>query len=115
MPIILLYSEELFTFAFGETWALSGTIAIWMLPMFLLRFVSSPLSYMFYLANKQSIDLVWQITLLLMTIITLYFASTYKYALIYYASGYSCLYVVYLFISYRLSCGDKKSKLINEE
>lgn len=113
MPIFLLFSKDLFILAFGEKWAMSGTIAIWILPMFLLRFVSSPLSYMFYLANKQSIDLVWQISLLIITIFTLSFSSTYKYALIYYSFGYSLLYIVYLFISYKLSCGEKK--LTNEK
>ena len=103
----------MFTFAFGEQWLMSGIIAVWMLPMFMLRFVSSPLSYMYYLANKQPIDLIWQICLLIMTIVTLYFVVTYKSALISYAAGYSLLYIVYMVISYRLSCGN--NKMINDK
>ena len=41
-----LLSEPFFAFAFGEQWELSGTIAVWLLPLFALRFVASPLSYM---------------------------------------------------------------------
>ena len=113
MPVFYFYAEEMFTFAFGEQWLMSGIIAVWMLPMFMLRFVSSPLSYMYYLANKQPIDLIWQICLLIMTIVTLYFVVTYKSALISYAAGYSLLYIVYMVISYRLSCGN--NKMINDK
>lgn len=99
------FGEALFAFFFGETWRAAGTIALWLLPMFALRFVASPLSYMFYVAGKQHIDLAWQLTLLAMTLATLTLFSTYPASLQAYSAGYTALYVVYLGLSYRFSRG----------
>jgi O-antigen/teichoic acid export membrane protein len=102
---LMLVSERLFAVAFGETWRGAGVIAVWLLPMFALRFVASPLSYMFFIARRQRRDLVWQIALLGMTLASLVLATSYSSALKSYSAGYSALYVVYLWMSYRLSCG----------
>jgi O-antigen/teichoic acid export membrane protein len=98
-------SEPFFALAFGEKWLAAGTIAVWLLPLFALRFVASPLSYMFYIADKQHIDLMWQVALLVMTISALRLTHTYEDALQSYSIGYSLLYVFYLAMSYRFSLG----------
>lgn len=99
------FGEALFALLFGETWRTAGTIALWLLPMFALRFVASPLSYMFYIAGKQHIDLAWQLALLAMTVATLTLFSSHPASLQAYSAGYSALYVVYLALSYRFSRG----------
>jgi O-antigen/teichoic acid export membrane protein len=104
---IFLLSEPLFVFAFGERWKYSGTIAVWLMPMFALKFVASPLSYVFYIAGKQHVDLVWQIALLIMTIMTFYLPSEGKAAIQAYSLGYSILYIVYLSLSWGYSRGRK--------
>lgn len=101
-------SEPLFALAFGENWRGAGTIAIWLLPLFALRFMASPLSYMVYIAGKQHIDLVWQVTLLVMTISALNISHNHAIALKAYSAGYSLLYMVYLAMSYRFSQGDTR-------
>ena len=103
--ILATTSEPLFALLFGEAWRAAGTVALWMLPMFTLRLVASPLSYMFYLTEKQHFDLAWQLTLLAMTVCTLTLAGTGREALLAYSAGYSALYLVYLFLSHRLSRG----------
>lgn len=100
-------SEVLFTLAFGKTWRGAGTIAIWLLPLFALRFMASPLSYMVYIAGKQHVDLIWQIALLGMSCLCLVIPQRYDLALQTYSAGYSLLYVVYLTMSYQFSLGDK--------
>lgn len=99
--------EDLFVLAFGPKWHEAGRIAVILLPLFALRFVASPLSYTFYIAEKQPVDLVWQICLLVMTLATLMNFNTYQEALGAYAIGYGALYVVYLVLSYRFSAGRK--------
>lgn len=99
-----LFCEPLFAHLFGESWRGAGVMAAWLMPMFALRFVASPLSYMFYVAEKQHIDLIWQIALLAMTFATLTLPSQYSAALLWYSGGYSAMYVVYLVMSYRFSC-----------
>lgn len=102
---LMLFSEQLFAFAFGQAWEKSGAIAVWLLPMFALRFVASPLSYMVYLANQQHADLAWQVALLLMTLVTLWWSADFQTAILLYASGYCAMYVIYLKMSYRFSLG----------
>lgn len=104
---MMIASEALFITAFGDEWRMSGSIAIWMLPMFALRFVASPLSYMIYIAGKQQVDLYWQLTLLVVTILALSTPVNYKDALILYSAGYGMLYLVYIAMSYKYSKGDK--------
>ncbi len=102
---IALVSEDLFALGFGERWRTAGLIALWMLPLYALRLVASPLSYTFYIAGKQHLDLVWQIGLLAMTLSTLYLPPSPAAALQLYSLGYSFMYVVYLILSYRFSLG----------
>ncbi len=102
---IALVSEEIYAIGFGERWRTAGLIALWFLPLYALRLVASPLSYTFYIAGKQHLDLIWQIGLLAMTLSTLYLPSNPAPALQLYSLGYSFMYVIYLLLSYRFSLG----------
>jgi O-antigen/teichoic acid export membrane protein len=106
---VALFSEELFAFLFGERWHEAGVMAAWLLPLFALRFVASPLSYMFFIAGRQRLDLAWQVALLAMTVTTLTVGVQYSTTLQLYSAGYSLLYLLYLWMSFRLSCGRSKA------
>ena len=103
--LMAVSSEALFAYAFGETWRDAGTIAVWLLPLFALRFIASPLSYMVYITGKQHVDLVWQIALLGLTLASLNIPQRHDHALQAYSVGYALLYVAYLAMSYRFSLG----------
>lgn len=103
--VMVFLSEYLFVLAFGSEWAEAGRIAVWLLPMFALRFIASPLSYMVYIAGKQHLDLLWQVGLLVMTLVCLGVVQGHQSALIVYSFGYAALYLVYLAMSYRFSLG----------
>ena len=98
-------AESLFVLAFGERWRLAGTMALWLLPLFALRFVASPLSYLFYVAGKQHVDLIWQALLLVLTLATLWLPADLRGALVAYSAGYCAMYGVYLLLSFRYSRG----------
>lgn len=100
-----LLVEELFVIAYGETWRRAGVVATWLLPLFAFRFVASPLSYVFYLTQGQSVDLIWQCALLTMTVTVMVWLPDFESAVTVYAIGYSALYVVYLYLAYRFSKG----------
>jgi O-antigen/teichoic acid export membrane protein len=102
---VMLVAEPVFVLAFGETWRQAGVIAIWLMPMFAMRFVASPLSYVFYIAGKQQVDLMWQCALLAMTLAAFMLPGSFEASIKAYAVGYACLYVVYLVLSYRYSMG----------
>lgn len=103
--LMALYSENLFSLAFGDQWREAGIISIWLLPLFAMRFIASPLSYVVYVVEKQHVDLIWQVGLMLMTLATLYWGPAHDVALKAYSLGYAALYVVYLIMSYRFSLG----------
>jgi O-antigen/teichoic acid export membrane protein len=109
VAIALSWAAELFfVFAFGDAWRMSGTIAVWLMPMFALRFVASPLSYMMYVAQRQHLDLLWQLGLLGVTWASLTLPSSPFSALQAYGVGYSSMYVLYLYLTFRLSLGSRK-------
>lgn len=106
--VMFFISESLFAFVFGENWRVSGTIAVWMLPLFAMRFMASPLSYMVYIVGKQHVDLIWQVVLLILTVFSLSLLHPYSLSLQIYSIGYGLLYVIYLFMSYHFSLGDSR-------
>jgi O-antigen/teichoic acid export membrane protein len=103
---VMLVAEPLFASAFGEPWRQAGVIAFWLMPMFVMRFLASPLSYVFYIAGKQQIDLLWQCALLAVTLSAFLLPSDFEASVKAYAFGYAALYVIYLVLSYRCSKGE---------
>jgi O-antigen/teichoic acid export membrane protein len=98
-----LFAEPIFATAFGETWRTAGIMAIWLAPFFALRFVASPLSYIFYVAGRQNIDLIWQICLLATVVLALTLPHDVRATVIAYGYGYSAMYLIYLVLGYRSS------------
>jgi len=101
--ILFQFSPELFAFVFGEAWRPAGAIARVLAPLYFLNFIASPLSYVFFVAGKQKIELVWQLALFLMTITVFLAPGTLHQSVQWYAIGYSLLYLVYLYMSYQCS------------
>jgi O-antigen/teichoic acid export membrane protein len=75
IPYILLqfFAELLFSFVFGSEWALSGTYAQIIAPMFLLQFIVSPLSNVLIIREKQQLNLSLQLGLVLGVIAAFYY------------------------------------------
>lgn len=71
-PFILLtiFAPPMFAFVFGEKWRSSGEYAQLMCPMFYLRFISNPLSLVAIVAQKNKFELLWQICLLILLVLT---------------------------------------------
>ena len=76
MVVIALWGPGLFGLIFGQEWRLAGTYAAAMTPLVWARFVSSPLSSVFYIYGKQRNLLLFQTTLL--TITTVMMALAFK-------------------------------------
>lgn len=72
-PMVLLAvgGQQLFALVFGEAWAEAGTYAQWLAPWLLLVFVTSPLSTLVFVRERQRTDLVFQALLLGMRTATL--------------------------------------------
>lgn len=59
--VIYIFSEDIFIFVFGQNWELAGEAASIMTPWLFLNFLSSPLSTIFIVLNKQEVMLVFSI------------------------------------------------------
>jgi O-antigen/teichoic acid export membrane protein len=99
--VLLLASPALFSFAFGPAWRGAGELAQILAPLYFLNFIASPLSYVFFVAGRQKIELVWQVALFAMTIAAFAAPLTLKQSVLAYTVGYSLLYLLYLQMSYR--------------
>lgn len=100
--------EWAFSFIFGGAWAESGRYAVLMIPLFYMRFVVSPLSYTIYIAQRQNLDLVWQLTLLALTFACFTLPDTVDSVLWFYSMGYAIMYFIYFWMSFYCTKGDAK-------
>jgi O-antigen/teichoic acid export membrane protein len=101
--ILFLFSPQLFSWVFGEAWRPAGELARILAPLCFLNFIAGPLSYVFFVAGKQKIELLWQVALFLMTITVFMAPASLHQSVQWYAIGYSLLYLVYLYMSYQCS------------
>ncbi|MES2324794.1 MAG: lipopolysaccharide biosynthesis protein [Pseudomonadota bacterium] len=101
--VLLLFSPQLFAWVFGENWRAAGELAQILAPLYFLNFIASPLSYVFFVAGKQKIDLLWQIGLFAMTVTVFLLPGSLHQSLAWYAIGYSLLYLLYLHMSWQCS------------
>ncbi len=115
LPFVVLFfsAEYIFGLVFGNDWVVAGEYAKYLAPMFFLRFVASPLSAMYIIAEAQAIDLMWQAVLVVVTVLSLYVGSTYDnvgVALKAFSISYCVMYIFNLVISYRLAAGGVNAK-----
>jgi len=106
--VFLFFAPELFVLVFGTAWRLSGEYAQILTPMFLLQFLTSPLSTMFMIAQKQKFDLIWQTILFGLVLAAFLIGRHYdeiKVALACLSFFYSAMYAVNGLVSYGLACG----------
>jgi len=101
IAVVIPFAEPVFSWIFGAPWILAGTMTAWLVPRYALGFMASPLSYVFYVVQKQNIDLFWQIGLLAVTTPALLFFDSYRQSLLYYSAAYALMYVIYLVLSWR--------------
>ncbi len=63
--LLMLVGPDLFAMVFGDNWQVSGEFGRWMVPWLYLVFVSSPLSTLFAVVERQDQGLAFQLVLLL--------------------------------------------------
>lgn len=110
-PFLILFviSTDLFALVFGSEWAEAGELARYLIPMTWLMFISSPLSSMFLIAEKQKYDLYFQLFFVFCIVTPFLIFSIFKVDVdmlfLIYAVLRSLAYVLNICISYKLSCG----------
>jgi O-antigen/teichoic acid export membrane protein len=110
IPFLLFFfiAPDLFSFVFGGAWRTAGEYAQILTPMFFLRFITSPLSSMYLIAEKQKVDLIWQAVLLTLTVSSFfigYLNKDIELILWLFSGSYCLMYAINGFFSYRLAYG----------
>ena len=114
IPFIALFffAPKLFSFVFGEQWLIAGQFARILSLYYYFKFISSPLSYMFYIVEKLSINFVLQLYLLITTILILNlprFIEITEFNLLgIYALNLVFFYIVMFLFSFHFSKNDKQ-------
>lgn len=117
IPFILLFlfSPQIFSFLFGKEWAIAGQYSRIFSVYYCFKFISSPLSYMFYIAEKQKIDFLLHLYVFCSVIITLNlpkFINIDEITLLWiYSINFVLIYSTYFVLSYKFSCGKPIKKL----
>ncbi|WP_426101985.1 lipopolysaccharide biosynthesis protein [Massilia sp. TSP1-1-2] len=104
--LILAFAPDLCAWIFGQPWREAGEFARILAPLYFMNFVASPLSYVFFVAGKQKVELMWQVALFVTTIAVFLMPVTLKQMLWNYTMSYSALYLVYLYLAYKFSIND---------
>lgn len=107
--VLYLVSEPLFAFVFGEEWRIAGTYAKFLVLLLGLQFVSSPLSIVSAVFEKQRISLLWQLGLLFLTVLVFAISASLAFAietfLLTYSVTLATYYLFKLWLSYTISKG----------
>lgn len=112
---LALFAPFLFRVSFGPDYAESGFYAQLMAPYLGLQVLANPLSRTMFVAEKQRLDLFWQMGLLAVTAtgLALGFAQgSARSAVLFYSLSYTAMYVVHLVLSYRAAHGAKSAPKI---
>jgi O-antigen/teichoic acid export membrane protein len=104
--IVGLFGQEIFSFIFGSEWKVAGLYAQILSPMFFLKFTIFPLLSSFNVSDKLKIDFIGQVIHMLSIVMALligYFYNSALYSIVFISLFGSIFYLIFLFISYRLS------------
>ena len=77
--LIYFFASDIFAFIFGENWKMAGNIASALSPWLFVNFISSPLSSIFIIINKQEIMLIFSILYMLIPVSILYLFRDYAF------------------------------------
>lgn len=71
---LFFIAEDLFAFVFGETWRVSGVYAKYLLPMFMLKFIVSPLTNTHSVFEKQKSSFILQLLMFILSVGSIFIA-----------------------------------------
>ena len=99
--LLMLIGPELFSFVFGESWRQAGEFARWMTPWLYLSFVTSPISKIFFVAERQKDALIFQLVMLSFRVLAVllgYWLNDLLITVILFAGASALCYAGFLFM-----------------
>ena len=105
LPSIILYifAQDIFIFVFGKEWAISGDYVKILVPMFFVKFIAKPLSFMLYIGEKQKLNLYSQMLFVIAILFAFVMGESAYDVLKYINILFSLIYLYYLYISAKVA------------
>ncbi len=106
--VLFIVAPWLFAFVFGTEWYEAGEYTRYLSLMYLISFINTPTSGMIIIAEKQKLEVLWQLSYLLLTVASLLIGistGSIKNTLILFCIGRSIAYFLQITISYKLAKG----------
>jgi len=91
--------EDLFALVFGEEWRVAGNYAQVLIPMMFVKFISSPLSSMLFIGNKQINNLYGQGAFVVSVSLAFMLCDTIEETLLFLSISFTLVYIYYLYLS----------------
>ncbi|RHW30392.1 lipopolysaccharide biosynthesis protein [Oceanobacillus profundus] len=105
--ILFLVVEDLVVLVFGNDWRIAGKYAQILIPLFYIRFLAAPLTLITIIFEKQWVDLTWQISMLISSLIIFVISFLGGLDIINYFILYSTIliihYIIILIITYLIA------------
>lgn len=102
---VMLLAPHAFSLVFGSQWSDAGLYAAILAPLFAIRFVASPLSFVVFIAKKHAQDLRWQLLLFGGTILSLSLGTSADKSMVLYSTTALVAYMIYINMSRTFSKG----------
>lgn len=107
--------EDLFNILFGDKWSGAGQITLLLLPLYGVKLIASPLSYVFYIADKLLANMIWQIALVLTIYLSLNSSLEFISSIKSFTISVFALYLVCLILSYMFTINKKFKGIVRNE
>ncbi len=104
--VLFLFAPTIVPFLLGDQWVEVGRYIRILTPLFLFRFIASPLSSTLYINKKQKHLLLWQIGLLICTVGSFYIGKMLgsdHLSLTIFSASYSVMYVILIILGYKFT------------
>jgi teichuronic acid exporter len=105
--ILYIYGSDIFVFIFGIKWRAAGEFASIFSVFYFFKFISSPISYVFYIAEKQKIDFLLHLYIFISSLIFFVLPKFYSISITQilwlYSINFVLIYFTYLLLSYKYS------------
>ena len=105
--ILSIFAPTIFSFVFGKEWLIAGSYVQILSPMFYLKAIVSPLSYMYIIKNKQDEDMVLHIISFIIIAFSFYLGyqlkSDINTILFFFSFSYCLIYIYTIIRSYQFS------------
>lgn len=109
--ILFIFGPQIFTTIFGNQWYMAGVYARIFAVFYFFKFISSPLSYMFFIAEQSKLDFILHLYIFFSSLLIFYLPKfiviNLEQVLWIYSINFILIYLLYFVYSYKFTINNK--------